>query len=200
VKDQYMTKGDIAMRTALIGLLLLATGPLTLAEEPAAAPPTPSVSRDLGLHAYPAKNQVAAQQQKDELECYQWAAQGSGFNPLAAVGEQPPAATPPPAEPNAPSATEGGAKGAVAGAAAGTLVGALIGHTGKGAAVGAATGLLGGVAIAKHKQKEAETGAERNQAGQQARQQATAAETQQKLEGFKKAYCVCMEAKSYVVK
>src|SRR4030095_3296086 len=44
-----MTKGDIAMRPALIGLLLLATGPLTLAEEPAAAPPSPSVSRDLGL-------------------------------------------------------------------------------------------------------------------------------------------------------
>jgi hypothetical protein len=49
VKDQYMTKGDIAMRPALIGLLLLATGPLTLAEEPAAAPPSPSVSRNVGL-------------------------------------------------------------------------------------------------------------------------------------------------------
>ena len=195
-----MTKGDIAMRLALIGLLLLATGPLTFAEEHAAASRTPSVSRDLGLFAYPAKNQAAAQQQKDEVECYQWAAQDTGFSPLAAIGEQPPAATPPPAASNAPSGAEGGAKGAVAGAAAGTLVGALIGHTGKGAAVGAATGLLGGVGIAKHKQKEAERAAERNQAGQQARQQATAAETQQKLEGFKKAYCVCMEAKSYVVK
>ncbi len=187
-----MTKGDIAMRPALIGLLLLATGPLTLAEEPAAAPPSPSVSRDLGLHTYPAKNQLAAQQQKDEVECYRWAAQDSGFDPLATVGGQPPAPVPTPAPPNAPSATEGGAKGAVAGAAAGTLVGALIGHTGKGAAVGSATGLLGGVAIAKHKQKEAE----REQAGQQA----APAETQQKLEGFKKAYGACMEAKSYVVK
>jgi hypothetical protein len=188
------------MRPALIGLLILATGPLTLAEEPAAAPPTLSVSRDLGLHAYPAKNQVAAQQEKDEVECYRWAAQDSGFNPLAAVGEQPPAPAPTPASPNAPSATEAGAKGAVAGAAAGTLVGALIGHTGKGAAVGAASGLLGGVAIAKHKQKEAETGAERKQEGQQAGQQAAAAETQEKLEGFKKAYGACMEARSYVVK
>ena len=200
MKDQYVTKGDIAMRPALIGLLLLAAGPLTLAEEPAAAPPPLSVSRDLGLHAYPAKNQLAAQQQKDELECYQWAARDSGFDPLAAVGEQAPAPTPPPAPPNAPSTTEAGAKGAVAGAAAGTLVGALLGHTGKGAAAGAATGLLGGVAIAKHKQKEAEKGAEREQTGQQARQQAAAAETQQKLEGFKKAYCACLEAKSYVVK
>jgi len=199
VKDQYMTKGDIAMRPALIGLLLLATGPLTLAEEPAAAPPTLSISRDLGLHAYPAKNQAAAQQQKDEVECYRWAAQDSGFNPLAAVGEQP-APAPPAATQNGPSTAGGAATGAVAGAAAGALIGAIAGHTGKGAGIGAGTGLLGGVLVAKHKQKEAETGAERNQAGQQARQQATAAETQQKLEGFKKAYCVCMEAKSYVVK
>jgi hypothetical protein len=195
-----MTKGDTAMRPALIGLLLLATGPLTLAEEPAAAPPPPSVSRDLGLHAYPTKNQIAAQQHEDELECYQWAAQDSGFDPMAAVGEQPPAPVPTPASPSAPSAAGAGAKGAVAGAAAGTVVGALLGHTGKGAAAGAATGLLGGVAIAKHKQKEAEKGAEREQAGPQARQQAAAAETQQKLEGFKKAYGACMEAKSYVVK
>jgi hypothetical protein len=84
-----MTKREIAVRPALVGLLLLATGPLTLAEEPAAASPPPSLSRNLGLHAYPAKSQVAAQQQKDEVECYQWAAQDSGFNPLAAVGEQP---------------------------------------------------------------------------------------------------------------
>jgi hypothetical protein len=185
------------MSPALIGLLLLATGPLTLAEQPAAAPPPPSVSRDLGLHAYPAKNQAAAQQQKDELECHQWAAQDSGFDPLAAVGEQPTAVAPPPAAPSAPSAAEGGAKGAVAGAATGALVGGLMGHAGKGAGAGAATGLLGGVAIAKHKQKEAHKEADEEQARRQA---AARAETQQKLEGFKKAYCACMEAKSYVVK
>jgi hypothetical protein len=196
VKDQYMTKGDIAMRPALIGLLLLATGPLTLAEEPAAAPPTPSVSRDLGLHAYPAKNQVAAQQQKDEVECYRWAAQDSGFNPLAAVGEQP-APAPPAATQNGPSTAGGAATGAVAGAAAGALIGAIAGDTGKGAGIGAGTGLLGGVLIAKHKQKEAHKEADAERARQQA---AAKAETPQKLEGFKKAYCVCMEARSYVVK
>jgi hypothetical protein len=184
------------MRPALIGLLLLATGPLTLAEEPAAAPPTLSVSRDLGLHAYPAKNQVAAQQQKDEVECYRWAAQDSGFNPLAAVGEQP-APAPPAATQNGPSTAGGAAKGAVAGAAAGALIGAIAGDTGKGAGIGAGTGLLGGVLIAKHKQKEAHKEADAEPARQQA---AAKAEAQQKLEGFKKAYGVCMEAKSYVVK
>jgi hypothetical protein len=63
--------------------------------------------------------------------------------------------------------------------------------------VGAATGLLGGVVVAKHKQKEVQKGAEQEQASQQA---ATKPETQQKLDGFKKAYGACMEAKSYVVK
>ena len=191
-----MTKGDIAMRPALIGLLLPATGPLTLAEEPAAAPPTLSVSRDLGLHAYPARNQAAAQQQKDEVECYRWAAQDSGFNPLAAVGEEP-APAPPAATQNGPSTAGGAGKGAVAGAAAGALIGAIAGDTGKGAGIGAGTGLLGGVLIAKHKQKEAHKEADAERARQQA---AAKAETPQKLEGFKKAYCVCMEARSYVVK
>lgn len=191
-----MTRGDIAMRPALIGLLLLATGPSALAEEPAAAAPRLSVSRDLGLHAYPAKSQLAAQQQKDEVECYQWAAQDSGFDPLAAVGAQP-APAPPAATQSGPSTAGGAAKGAVAGAAAGALIGAIAGDTGKGAGIGAGTGLLGGVLIAKHKQKEAHKEADREQAGEQA---ATKAETQQKLGDFKKAYGACMEARSYVVK
>jgi hypothetical protein len=192
-----MTKRDIAMRRpALIGLLLLATGPLALAEEPAAAPPSMSVSRDLGLHAYPAKNQDAAQQQKDEVECYRWAAQDAGFNPLAAFGEQP-APAPPAETQNGPSTAGGAAKGAVAGAAAGALIGAIAGDTGKGAGIGAGTGLLGGVLIAKHKQKEAHKEADAEPARQQA---AAKAETERKLEGFKRAYSVCMEAKSYVVK
>jgi hypothetical protein len=196
VKDHYLTKRSIATRPALIGLLLLAAAPWTLAEETAAAPRTPSVSRDLGLHAYPARNQDAAQQQKDEVECYQWAAQDSGFSPLAAAGEQP-APAPPAATENGPSTAGGAAKGAVAGAAAGALIGAIAGDTGKGAGIGAGTGLLGGVLIAKHKQKEARKEAE----AEPARQQAEAkAETQQKLEGFKKAYGACMEARSYVVK
>ena len=188
------------MRLALTGLFVLATGPLTLAQEPAAAPPPPSVSRYLGLHAYPAKDQIAAQQQKDELECYRWAVQDSGFDPLAAPFEQQAVSAPPSARQGAPSAAGAGAKGAVAGAATGALVGALAGDTSKGAGIGAASGLLGGVAIAKHKQhkqKDAQKEADREQASQQA---ATKAETQQKLDGFKNAYGACMEAKSYVVK
>lgn len=185
------------MRTPLIGLLVLVTGPLALAQEPAATSPPPSLSRKVGLHAYPAKDQVAAQQEKDELECYRWAVKDSSFDPLPGVGEQPSLAAPPPARPSAPSGAEGAATGAVAGAAAGALIGAIAGDTGKGAGIGAATGLLGGIAIAKHKQREAQQESDREQASQQA---ATKGETQQKLDGFKKAYGACLEAKSYVVK
>lgn len=191
-----MTKGDIAMRPALIGLLLLATGPLTAAEEPAAAPPALSVSRDLGLHAYPGQDQGAAQQQRDELDCYKWAREDSGFDPLAARGEQQPASAPS-GQKSGPSTAGGAAKGAVAGAAAGAIIGAIAGDTGKGAGIGAAAGILGGIGVAKHKQTEAQRDAARERASQQA---ATQAEAQQKLDGFKKGYCACLEARGYVVK
>ena len=180
------------MRPTLIGLFVLATGPFALAQEPAAAPPAPAVSRNLGLHTFPAKGQVAAQQQKDELECYRWAVQDSGFDPLAAAGELQPVQPPPSERKDGASTAEGAAKGTVAGAAAGAVIGAIAGDTGKGAGIGAGTGLLGGVLVAKHKQKEADR--------EHASQAATQAEAQKKLDGFKKGYCACMEAKNYVVK
>jgi hypothetical protein len=185
------------MRPALIGLLVLATGPLTLAQEPAAATPPPSLSRKVGLHAYPAKDQGAAQQEKDELECYRWAVKDSGFDPLPGIGGQPPAPAPPSARQDAPSTAGGAATGAVAGAAAGALIGAIAGDTGKGAGIGAASGLLGGIAIAKHKQKEARQESDREQASEQT---TANAEAQQKLDGFRRAYGACMEARSYVIK
>jgi hypothetical protein len=183
------------MRAALIGLLVLATGPLTLAQEPAAAPA--SLSHKVGLHAYPAKDQGAAQQEKDELECYRWAVNDSGFDPLPGAGEQPPVPAPPSARQDGPSTAGGAAKGAAAGAAAGAVIGAIAGDTGKGAGIGAVSGLFGGIAIAKHKQRDARQESDREQASEQA---AAKAEAQQKLEGFQKAYGACMEAKGYVVK
>jgi hypothetical protein len=185
------------MKPVLIGLLVLATGPLTLAQEPAAAAAPQSLSRKVGLHAFPAKDQGAAQQEKDELECYRWAVKDSGFDPLPGVGEEAPVAAPPSAQQDGPSTAGGAAKGAVAGAAAGAVIGAIAGDTGKGAGIGGVSGLLGGIAIAKHKQKEARQESDREQASEQA---AAKAEAQQRLDGFKRAYGACMEAKSYVVK
>ena len=185
------------MRPALIGLLLLATGPLTLAEEPAAAPPTLSVSRDLGLHAYPAKDQVAAQQQKDEVECYRWAAQDSGFNPLAAVGEQPRPRPPPAARRTLPRLREGQRRERLPAPRRVRSSAPLPATRAREPGSVPARASSGVSLIAKHKQKEAQKEADAEPARQQA---ATKAETQQKLEGFKKAYGACMEAKSYVVK
>ena len=36
----------------------------------------------MGLYIFPAKNQTAEQQQKDESYCYEWAIKNSGIDPL----------------------------------------------------------------------------------------------------------------------
>jgi hypothetical protein len=47
------------------------------------APPTQSVAASVGVLAYPAKGQTAAQQTTDETECYDWSKTQSGYDPKA---------------------------------------------------------------------------------------------------------------------
>ncbi len=188
------------MRQVFICLFLLGTVPVIWAQQPAAAPPHTSMSSYLGLHTFPAKNQAAEQQQKDEMACYDWAKQDSGYDPLAAAQAQQQATAPPPAQPNVPQTRGAGVKGAAGGAATGAVVGAIAGDTGKGAAAGAAAGAMTGRARARRADAMAQKQAQAQQQ-QQAQQQAQAkAQTQQKLDGFKKGFGACMEAKGYVVK
>src|SRR5262245_15355725 len=51
------------------------------ATPPAASTPKPA---SLGLAVYPGSGQDAAQQSKDENECYSWARQQTGIDPTAA--------------------------------------------------------------------------------------------------------------------
>ena len=82
---------------------------------------------------YPTKNQTKEQQDKDNFECYGWAKQQSGFDPMA----PPTASAPPPQQ----EAQQGGVgRGAVRGGLVGVGVGAIAGDAGKGAAIGAALG------------------------------------------------------------
>ncbi len=188
------------MRVIFICVILaIVTVILAGAQQPA-APASQSMSQSLGLHTFPAKNQTAAQQQQDEMACYNWAKQDSGFDPIAASTAQ--LQTPPPQSTTqaAPSTKGAGAKGAAAGAAGGAVVGAIAGDAGKGAAAGAAVGGMRGRKAARRAEKQAEAQAEQKQQ-QQAQQQAQAkAQTQQKFDSFKKGFSVCMEAKGYVVK
>ncbi len=188
------------MRHVLIGLLLLGVVPAMWAQQPAAAPQHTSMSTYLGLHTFPAKNQAAQQQQKDEMACYDWAKQDSGYDPIAAATAQQQAASPPPPQPATSQTRGAGVKGAAGGAATGAVVGAIAGDTGKGAAAGAAAGAMTGRARARRADAMAQKQAQAQQQ-QQAQQQTQAkAQAQQKLDGFKKGFSACMEAKGYVVK
>ena len=110
------------MKTVLICILVLVIVSFAPAQQPTPAPTHKSMSSYLGLHTFPAKNQAAEQQQKDEMACYDWAKQDSGFDPLAAAQAQQQAATPPPAQPTAPQTRGAGAKGAAGGAAKGAVL------------------------------------------------------------------------------
>jgi hypothetical protein len=140
------------------------------------------ISKAAGLFVYPAKGQSQNQQKKDEYECYVWAIDQSGIDPLNTPKvEAPPPQTGP---------TGGAVVGAAKGAAAGAAIGAIAGDAGKGAAIGAVAGGLAG----RRQGKQAQA-----QANQQAQAQASATEAQMK-ETFKKALSVCLEGKGYTIK
>ncbi len=193
------------MKPKFMFLVFLAVTPLANAQEPVPGVPQKTISSYMGLHAFPAKDQTPAKQQQDEIACYGWAKQDSGFDPLAALMAQQQArgaavSTQPVAPSTGGADMKAGVGGAAAGAATGAVVGAIAGDPGKGAAIGAAGGGVLGLARAKRAEKAAEQKAQQQQR-QQAQQQTQAkSEMQQKLDGFKRGFSACMEAKSYVVK
>lgn len=140
------------------------------------------ISQACKLYVFPSKGQSQQQQKKDEFECYKWAMEQSGVDPLNLPKvEAAPAQTGPTGK-----AIGGAAKGAAAGAA----IGAITGDAGEGAAVGAVVGGLAG----RRQGKQAQA-----QANQQA--QANAAATEQEIKNsFVKAFSVCIEGKGYTVK
>ncbi len=139
-------------------------------------------------YVFPKLGQTPQQQQKDEYDCYQWAAQQTSFDPMAAGMQVPQAPA------SAKSGPDGSAvKGAARGAAAGAAIGAIAGDAGKGAAIGAVAGGMGGRFKSKDKQQEA-------QQQQAAQAQAAAAETAKRQQEYLKAKTACLEAKGYSVK
>ena len=129
---------------------------------------------------YPANGQSAEQQQKDEAECYVWAKEQTGYDPVQ--GTQYAAA---PQQSTGGERLGGGARGAAGGAA----IGALAGNAGKGAAIGAVGGtVLGG---GKRRAKEDEN------AQAVAQQQQAVAQQQQ---SYQRAYTACFEGRGYTVR
>ena len=130
------------------------------------------------LMIYPKEGQSPEQQEKDKFECYGWAKNESGFDPMA-----PPTAT------EAPPKQEARKGGVLRGAARGAVVGEIVDDDHQtGAKAGAA---IGGMRRADQKRKEAQA----QQQWEQEQQQIYA----EKRNRYNRAYSVCLEARDYSV-
>ncbi len=139
------------------------------------------------LIIYPAKGQSNEQMEKDKFECYSWAKQQTGFDPM----QVPTATAPPP-----PKQEKGGemVKGAAAGAVVGGAVGGISsGKVGKGMAYGAGAGaLLGGMSKASKRSQD--------EKAQKQWEQEQSAQYAQKRSSYNRAYGACLEGRGYTVK
>jgi hypothetical protein len=145
----------------------------------------PGVAQE--LFVYPEKGQSAEQQEKDEFECYRWARDRTGFDPM----KVPTTSKPPPAK----ETGQGGAgKGAVGGAALGAAVGKITGRGGgKGAAVGAVSGgMIGGMRRSDQNRRE--------QDKQDRWAQEESARYRNDRSQYNRAYAACLEGRSYSVR
>lgn len=142
---------------------------------------THSLAKKLNLYIFPSDGQTKEQQEKDEFDCYKWAVEQSGVDPM----------NPPKVEAEQVQKGPDGAavRGSAKGAAVGAAIGAAGGDAGKGAKVGATTGAIGGRAGTNAKKAE-----------QQKQNNASAkAQEEELMNNFKKAFSVCLEGKGYKV-
>jgi len=185
-----MKKITIAVAT----LFLVPVAALAQGTAPATA--QKSLSATMNVYVFPTTGQDAAQQSKDEAECYTWAAQNTGTDPfeLAKSTEQAQQQAEQQKQAAAAQSQGAGAKGAVRGAAAGALIGEIANDdAGKGAAYGAAAGMISSRRRSRSRQQQATQSAD-------AQVQQTKQVNAEAAVNFKKAFSVCLEAKSYMVK
>ena len=149
--------------------------------------PANDASAQSDLFIYPKAGQSNAQLEKDKYECYAWAKNQTGFDPM----EVPKTTAPPPQQ----QAKKGGAfRGAVGGALLGAAIGEIANDdAGKGALIGAGTGALFG-GMRRQKQVEQQSQAEQQWAQEQSSQYA------QKRNSYNRAYAACLDARDYTVK
>ena len=134
------------------------------------------------LTIYPAKDQSAEQQEKDKFECYSWAKNDSGFDPMAMPKTTTPAPT-----------TEKKKGGVAKGAAVGAIGGKVFGSSSKTTKKSAAAGALVGGARQSSSNKKAEQ--ERQQWEQQ-----ESANYANNRNNYNRAYAACLEGRGYSVK
>ena len=128
---------------------------------------------------YPAQGQSYQQMDSDKYQCYGWAKNNSGFDPMQASA------------PAAPQQSQQGGllRGGARGAALGAAIGAIAGDAGKGAAIGAASGgMLGGMRRRSSQRQQ-------DQMNQQVQQSYNTARN-----NYDRAYSACLEGRGYTVK
>ena len=138
---------------------------------------------------YPAEGQSQDQMERDEFECFRWARDQTGFDPM----KTPTATSPPPQK----QARRGGAgRGAVGGAAAGAVIGGIASGrkgAGRGAIIGGGSGaLIGGMRRENQRKQEEQA---RNQWEQEQVNNYTRARNE-----YNRAFAACMTGRGYVVK
>ncbi len=150
---------------------------------------TPVWAQDLMI--YPAKGQSNDQMEKDKFECYTWAKNQTGFDPM-----QMPTATSPPPSGQKKSVGGSALKGGVAGGAGGAVIGGITGGR-KGARRGAAIGGLSGGAIGgmRSSSQNRQTEQQRKQWEQQQANQYMHQRNQ-----YNRAHAACLEGRGYTVK
>ena len=140
------------------------------------------IAKSLGMYVFPTKDQDKATQEADEMACFKWAKEQTGYDPLnptQVVGA------------TVDKSADGSAVvGSARGAAGGAAIGAIAGDAGKGAAIGATMGAVRG--------RRAKVGGDAKQ--QQANDQGAAAKSKELEDDYKKAFSVCMEGKGYTIK
>ena len=131
---------------------------------------------------YPQKGQSAEQQDKDKYECYNWAKENSGFDPMAAPTTSSP-------RPRTEEKSHGILKGAAVGAVGGAILGDSSKTTRRAAAAG---GLLGGVRQHQHNSSE-----QQRVDNWEQRESASYANNRS---NYNRAYAACLEGRGYTVK
>jgi outer membrane protein with glycine zipper len=178
---------------SLLAAILFTGGVTMLASAQNPAPQGKSLAASAGVFAYPSKGQDAGQQAKDEAECYNWARDQSGYDPMS-----PPKLAAAPVQPTEPAPGGERAKGLIRGAAAGAVIGEVANNdAGGGAAIGATVGLLAGGRKSRMAQSQQKQQAQAQQQASEAQVQAEYAEL---AATFKRGMSVCLEARGYAVK
>ena len=158
---------------ALIGFSSFLAGPV-LAQDPI---------------VYPAEGQSQDQMEQDKFECYRWARDQTGFDPMRT-----PTATS--SRPAKEKEVWGAGKTGVAGAAGGAIIGGIAGGgkgAGRGALIGGAGGaLIGGMRRSSQRDREEQRREqwEREQANNYARAR----------NEYNRAFAACMTGRGYTVK